>query len=515
VTSQTKAPPDHTDATAIAELSAGSVPGRSFGRGLGFLIQVVLARLLGAEAFGLYSVGWTLLRVVSLLAHLGTDAGVVRFGSASWPQDRDRVQRVVRLGVAAGGLSSLLIGVAFVVSADWVAASIFNKPLLGPVLRAFGFAVPVTAMLRILAAATTVTRRMHYMVLVEELAQPLLQLGIFVALVLLNVPALTAALAAVVCSFFLASGWASTFVWRLLGGSLGDGAGPGPRLSGILSFSIPVAAGGFLGSFTLMADRLLIGALGTEAEAGVYAVASLVSIVFATILSGFKSSFSPLAASLSAAGDFERLQHAFRLTTRWCLLLSVPVFLFLASSGEDLLRLGLGAGFQAGYIPMLVLSVAQLVNAGTGPVDTLLIMSGRQNHWIAIAGVGLAVLFILGAAWIPTWGLLGASVASAVSVILISLGGLWMAHRTLRVFPYDRRTLAVLLAGFVTGATLVGIGRIGLPAVGLRLLLNGLTSAGLFSALVVIGGLLPEERHALQAVERRFRAGAAKLLSRS
>lgn len=504
--------PGDPTAAELGSAASVSVPGRALGRALGFLNQLILARLLGAGAFGLYSIGWSLLRAANLLAPIGMDAAILRFGAVHWPEQRQQIRPLLLRALLIGLFSGTAFGAVIFLGSDLLAEAVFHKPALATALRYVAVCIPVAVMLRILASATTLTRTQQYAVLAEEISQPVLQLGLVLLLLRALVPGLDAAMAAVLLSVLLAGGLASAIAWRLFGQVAAAASATPAPVGAWLSFSIPVAIGGFMGSFLLWADRVLVGALATEAEAGVYAVASLASLVFVTLLSGIKSSYAPIAAALHVTGDRARLGQSFRLSTRWSQYLSVPVFLFLAFSGRDMLVVGLGPEYAAGYVPMLVLSAAQLVNASTGPGDTLLIMSGNPKRWTALAGLGMTALIVLALAWIPRWGLLGAAMASAVTVMLVSIGSLVMVYRSLRINPYDARSLRVLASAAITLGVLLGLGQVALPGAPLRIAANGVISVGVFFGLLALGGLPPEEADVLRRLWNWGRRGVAKAL---
>jgi len=73
--------PDMQDARTLARGAGVALPGRVIGRAMAVLTQILLARLLGPAIFGLYSVGYALLRLGELILPLGMDQGVVRFGA--------------------------------------------------------------------------------------------------------------------------------------------------------------------------------------------------------------------------------------------------------------------------------------------------------------------------------------------------------------------------------------------------------------------------------------------------
>jgi len=78
------------DIRVLAKGTGIALPGQVIGRVLTFGGHVLLARLLGPEVFGLYALGWTLLKVGTLAAAFGLPVGVVRLGSIEWRKNLAR-----------------------------------------------------------------------------------------------------------------------------------------------------------------------------------------------------------------------------------------------------------------------------------------------------------------------------------------------------------------------------------------------------------------------------------------
>ena len=69
---------------ATAKLAKGAgitLGGSVMGRSLEASVHIAVARLLGPEGFGLYAIGWTMLRVFGSLAKVGLTSGVIRYAS--------------------------------------------------------------------------------------------------------------------------------------------------------------------------------------------------------------------------------------------------------------------------------------------------------------------------------------------------------------------------------------------------------------------------------------------------
>ncbi|MBE9570812.1 MAG: oligosaccharide flippase family protein, partial [Proteobacteria bacterium] len=67
--------------TCIAEGSSISFVGKVIGGGFQYLYVIIVARMLGADSFGLFVLGLTIINFAGVIGRLGLDSGVVRYVS--------------------------------------------------------------------------------------------------------------------------------------------------------------------------------------------------------------------------------------------------------------------------------------------------------------------------------------------------------------------------------------------------------------------------------------------------
>jgi len=79
------------------------------------------------------------------------------------------------------------------------------------------------------------------------------------------------------------------------------------------------------------------------------------------------------------------------------------------------------------------LSVGQLINAATGSVGLLLIMTGYERDAAICVGISAVLNVVLNATLIPKWGLTGAAIATTSSMMVWNiLLAIWV-YRRLRI----------------------------------------------------------------------------------
>ena len=163
-----------------------------------------------------------------------------------------------------------------------------------------------------------------------------------------------------------------------------------------------------------------------------------------------------------------------------------------------------GSDYAAGWLPLLILSTSQMVNAGTGAVGLLLIMTGHQNRVFWISGFMLLANVILNLLWIPRWGMLGAALGTSCAVSGVFLLCLWQVKKILHLWPYDRRYLKGLIAASVTAA---GLGLVNLLAHDWPFIILTSTvfvSVIIFVAVLTFLGLDSEDRDFVNLLSRKL-----------
>jgi O-antigen/teichoic acid export membrane protein len=141
-------------------------------------------------------------------------------------------------------------------------------------------------------------------------------------------------------------------------------------------------------------------------------------IVF--LLVSFNGVLAPRFSKLYTKGDFDSLRILAQKTAWLIVIFNMPVFCIMLYFGADLLSL-FGDEFRSAYKILLILMFGQLVNILTGSVGFLLSMSGYEKimrNTVIFSGlVTLALNLVL---TIP-FGLLGTSVSISIGLILNNL----------------------------------------------------------------------------------------------
>lgn len=478
--------------------------GKLVGRSLHVFGQILLARWLGPALFGLYAIGWNLLRMAATLLPMGMDNGVIQIGAAKWSCDKKGASQTAILSILLSVLFGSIAGLALFYAAPWV-SSLFGKPDLAPFLKVFAIALPLASGLKVAAAATRISAQMRYGILSEELAQPGINL-ILIALLFMAGLDLRGAIWASVASFAAGFILAFFYVTRLFLVLLASTRTIIFKESRqLLSASLPVGAATIFGTLVLLVDRLLVGYFLSEQEAGIYQAISLFSIFFVTVLSAFKIIVAPMVASLFQKRARGELEELFRVSTKWVLYISLPAAAVLLLAPKQAITVVFGPAYAAGALSLAVLTAAQLANAATGAIEHFLIMTKNQKVWLGISSLMFVVNFILNIVLIPPLGILGPAVAMLITFAGLSLLGVIQVKLRLGIWPYDVRFAKGFVATFVTFAITWSVSRLDAVSLLWQLLVMGFVAYVSFGAVIALLGLEPEDSHLLRMVVEPIR----------
>lgn len=480
-----------------------SVFGKFAGRLLAVIGDIVAARALGPSLFGLYAIGWTLLRIIGLLAHLGLPNGVLRY-IPQYTDDHATVKKLINQSIVIVAVTSVLIGGALYFSAPWLAVNLYQKPLLTGIFRLFAFGIPLMSLLTLLSCISRSTQNMVYSVSVEDVGQPFLGLILVVGVYLFAGAWVTGVILTDLVSYLAAVGVCFFVVRKMFQRALRASGPARVKIGEVLAFSIPTALAGTFSVFVFWVDRLLVGYFLPASDNGIYQAVSQISVLFVLVLAAFNGILAPLFADLYSKRDVPQMQEIFRVGTKWGLYISIPFFLVFCFAPAEILTVLYGPGYSGGWIALLALAIGQFVNVATGSVGTLLCMTGYQRAWLGLSSVALVLNIILCVVLIPRFGILGAATATSVSLCVMNIAGIVKARISLGIWPYDLRYLKGLFAAFCC-LLILGILRFFYhgPAF-LYLSITTLLAALIFFGLILLQGLDDEDRNLVGLLQARI-----------
>lgn len=423
--------------------------GSIFHKALTFLLQVLLGNFLGPATYGLYSLGSNIIEVSGQASMLGLSNGVVRFipvykGEKSQGKIKGALISTIGLSVAL----AVIVSVVLFILSELMAEVIFHEPGLSGAIKAFSISLPFYVFMFVSSSCVRGFQRMEYYTGIT-LTQPVVNIVVVAITFFFGLRLygaifgfIISAILSAALGFYLLKKNFPLFLSKLK---------PTFEVKKLLRFSLPVYFVGFSRLLLSRTDIFMLGYfMGTE-NVGVYRAAIILGALVDFALVSFSTAFAPMISDLYSQNKLVELEVLFKTVTRWVFLFSLGVALFMVLFSKDLLTI-FGSEFSVAWLVLIVLALSHLISAGVGPVGFMLQMSGHQDLNL-INNVVMAVLNIILNLWlIPVYGILGAALATGISLAFNNIVGSIEIKILLKFHPWDRKYIKVLLAGLISAA---------------------------------------------------------------
>lgn len=451
--------------------------GSAAARGLGLLSQVLMARWLGPEDFGLFSLSMSIFALFSVGALFGFQGSLPRLLPDHAVRGTGREGEVLSTAALLALGASLVLGLSALLTRESVIARFFGESKLGPCLLILALGFPVSVAADLLQAVARGLKHTSYRVIYGDIGLPLVRIVVFLGLAAVAVRLSEAAAFGVVA----ANGVAVAGIWLGLRKNREISLSKPTRAMAaeVVRFSWPLAFSGIL--FVLLSRTDVYGVgyfLGVE-EVGIYAVAVTLAGLLNQVGLCFGYTLLPVLTEEYSRNRAEA-ERIGQETLRWVCLATLPLVGLTIINAEPIVAILFGAKYVAAAPVVSVLAVGIGLNVLSGPAGNLLVASGDTVRDMLSSCIPVVLNLILNVILVPRYGLLGAAAASSISLALKAV----MAFIFSRLSTGLRLAGPRLLAEVALSAGLLGVAGIALMALGTM----GNAWADLIRNTVLMGG---------------------------
>jgi O-antigen/teichoic acid export membrane protein len=485
-------------AGGAAIVGIGNIVGSVLKFGSNYLLQVGF----GAAVYGLYSIALALVQLVASLCNLGLGDTTIRY-TAIYHSKR-HMRTFYGLITFCSGLAGV-VGVIGALSLIYFAptlATAKNEPRLVPLLGLMAPLVPLMSLQVVWFGSLQGLKLFKWRVVSERIVMPVVLLVVIIVFFIFT-PSLFTIASATIISVGLGTLAGSYWLYRSAH-LLVRKKRPRFEIREWVVFSVF----NFLTSITEVIlesiDTLLLVAYAVaNSQIGQYNAAVKISDFIAMPLFSLNTMFTPTIAELHSKAEHVKLGIMYKVVNKWTITLSLPIFLVATLFSETLLQLS-GKSFVDAW-PLLVISaIGSMVNAATGSVGYMLLMTGHQKWSFVNSVTSVALNIILGALLIPHYGAMGAALGTMSTLILINIMRYIQVRFLLKMNPYAWDVLkpfgAGILAAIIAGCLLLLLQKMDV-FVHLLLIPVCLGCYGSFLVLFKIG---PEDKVVIDALRRKL-----------
>ncbi len=503
------------DLSLIARGAGFYFAGFAVSKVLAYVYKAMIARGLGPAEFGVFSIGLSIIGILTLLAALGLHQGimhfVVRYISFG---DEGKARGTILFAFKAQLVSSVILASALFLLSDYIAVSFFREPSVAIVLKILSFTLPFFVITSGLMIVLMAFKKVEYKICTRNLIENIAKVSFTGILMFLGFQLLGVTIGFAI-SIIVAFIVGLYFVQKVFP-IFGKGFKVQYNARELLSYSWPLLAVGFFGILMSSIDTLMLGHLSEAYDAGIYNVAQPISSLLLIAPFAFGSLFLPIITGLYALKKIASLKKTLKVSSRWTFALNFPLLLFIFLFSSEIISTMFGAVYAQGAGAMVILATGVFMVAFVGPVSDIL-ESIKRTKLIFLNTVICGFVNVFLNLWlIPLFkasgaAIIGAALATATSYVLWNVLALAEVFLLTKLHPYCKEyrvpTIAACIAIAAFYFVKLATPRLELfdfPFGFLVLALFGCAFFALYCLIfIVFRGLQPEDIDVLRAVERK------------
>ncbi|ASJ06383.1 flippase [Thermococcus pacificus] len=464
----------------------------------GFLSRGVIARYFSTSEYGVFNLALTILSITLVLATLGFPNSLPREVAFYREKEPSRVRDLISTAVVIVAVNSFAI-MMFLIFGSGFIAQVFNEERLVYPLKVMAFALPFSALIGAIISISQGFGRVREKVYFQNVVYPVIWLVFVVLLALLSLPFASLFWAYVIAQFL-------TFLTLILETyriglfrfrpSLDVGLG-----RKLVAFSFPLMFVGILNFLMTWTDTLMLGYYKGSEVVGLYNAATPLARLIPMFLNSAAVIYSPIVTSWYAQEKMAEMKRVYQVLTKWIFLLTLPLFALIFLFPEATISFLFGEKYVSAALALQVLSLGFMFHTFLGLNGMTLIVIGKPK--LNMIGDTFAVVsnVALNLALIPSYGMVGAAVATTVSYFVANVFRSYWLYKMTRIHPFSWSYVKPLAIWFVLLGIIKGL-NLSVPDIWYAILAL-LVFMGVYAVLVLLSRSIDKEDiELLLAVEK-------------
>lgn len=387
-----------------------------------FLLNVLIARHFGSDGLGLFYIAVTIALVSSNFSRLGLEQAVLKKGACLFKEKRfSKLNGIVSVGLLKIFIVSVLMSVILSFNSEYI-NSVLGDNGSEEALYYMSFMVPLIAL------------NVYFSQLNKAIGFPAFSVFFLSAFLPLSSAFMLYCLEGIsflqftqiyVCCALLGVLINSTCWIKILRFGVEFDL---KEIAANAIFALPLWWVAILNHLMLWLPALILGYFLSPHDVGLFSAAQKISLFVSFILVAVNSLDTPKYATAKSAEDIKQVAaHSFKVL----LYLTLPLSIIIISFSETILFL-FGEEFKEAKVALVILVFGQVVNVMTGSVGVILSMTGNGEYLLRNVFVSLVICIVISFALIPSYGIVGASVACSCAISLQNIIGLFDVRRMLK-----------------------------------------------------------------------------------
>ena len=247
----------------------------------------------------------------------------------------------------------------------------------------------------------------------------------------------------------------------------------------MLAEGMPFALMSLLSTLLVSMDTLALGWLGTTEQVGLYSAALRPIQLLYLIPSIASTIIFPTFARLAAERS-DSFQRVLERSLAFSLLLAIPIAAGGTLLAKDIITLLFGAEYAGAALPFAILLWTVLITFTYSFIGNAIFAFGKQKNFVIYLGIGAAINMGLILLLVPRFGIAGPAIATVIAQAISNLL-IWHRLRSFQKFGVIKHLGPTLGAAVIMTALVAAMRYAEVPVI-----INIIVSAGCYFGLLVL-----------------------------
>ena len=413
-----------------------------------FVARLLLIRNWSQSDFGIFSLAFTIITLLTTVSTLGFKNGIVRnIAYARGKKDKERITDLIKSSVILVIILSFFISIMIFLFSEAISKIVFDDIALILPLQIFSISIPILTLIFILTSIfrgfdNVVPQVIFHYSLLYLLFTAFIIIIIFLGLdfIFVIISFVIASLISLIILLFYTK---KKLLKKLVRTDKKINFGVSKSL---IFFSLPLLSSAIIMSLNKRAGILFLGSLKSSTEVALFSSVGPLSEIIAFLLSTMIVIYMPIISGLYSQGKIKEMKRNYLVLTKWLSFAALPIFLILVLYPNTILQTLFGPKYIPAVEILIILSFASMFNNFVGPCGSCIISIGKTRLIMYSMIISLVFNIVLAVILIPLFGIIGAAIATAVGVITSNIFKTWKLYKLSGIQPISKNLMKLLFS---------------------------------------------------------------------
>jgi O-antigen/teichoic acid export membrane protein len=422
---------------------------------------IFIARLLGSDAYGLYTIALVAPNLILIFRDWGITYAMIRFTAKYRAEGRlDEVRSVIFSGLVFEFASGLVLCLISFGLSDFIAGSVFNRPMLAPLMQIASFYILASGVISVVSAAFTGLERMA-LNSVMNICLSIIKTALIIGLVVLGFGT-SGAVWGLVGATFLAGLIGLVLlltIYKTLPKPFSLKLEVRAYLKEMLGYGLPLSVAVIVASFMAQYYMFLlpIHYVSDNTLIGNYGVAQTFIVLIGFFSTPITTMMFPAFSKLDHQKDQTTLKQVYQFSVKYASLLVVPVVALVMALSEPGVSVLFGNSYEAAPLFLALLAIGYSYAAfGNLSTSNLINSQGHTTFILKTTILTAAIGIPIGSILVLQFGVLGLIVTSLIEGLPSLVISLYWIRKKYGVTVDWGASAKILLSSAVAAALTYG-----------------------------------------------------------